>query len=86
MGGIGCFAGNAGAICNGDAGERGDSAKRGRRYQVAPMTNHMSRWFGWICVIVMAMGFSASAAERVVLVAGGGEGGDGSLATEAKLQ
>src|SRR6476469_8541915 len=44
----------------------------------------MNRCLIW-CVIVVAMGLTAGAVERVVLVAGGGEGGDGSPATDAKL-
>jgi DNA-binding beta-propeller fold protein YncE len=48
------------------------------------MNNDMNRCLIW-CVIVVAMGLTAGAAERVVLVAGGGEGGDGSPATDARL-
>src|SRR4051812_25037720 len=48
------------------------------------MRRREMRWLA-ACVIVMAMALTAGAAERVVLVAGGGDGGEGSLASEAKL-
>jgi DNA-binding beta-propeller fold protein YncE len=39
----------------------------------------------WLAACVMLMALNATAAERVVLVGGGGNGGEGSLASEAKL-
>jgi sugar lactone lactonase YvrE len=39
----------------------------------------------WLAACAMLMALNAGAAERVVLVAGGGNGGEGSLASEAKL-
>jgi hypothetical protein len=41
----------------------------------------------WVVVgMVCLLGAAAGRAEKIVLVAGGGEGGDGGLAREAKLQ